>query len=141
MRNSHVLDESPQGSGTESFADFWHCDQHPVDATGAFVALHHIDDGNGPLHVVRRAESAKVSRRTFDREYETDATPRSNPSTETRPRHRWPSGASSAGGGRLSVGTTRVEHRFAPETPFDEEVEGGRARRHIAIRDRQEFVF
>lgn len=68
MRNYHVPEEMTQGSNAESFADFWHCDQHPVDAIKAFVALHDIDEENGPLHVVRREESARISKRPFDRE-------------------------------------------------------------------------
>ncbi|MFC7174341.1 hypothetical protein ACFQL0_15355 [Haloplanus litoreus] len=51
MRNYHVPDDIVQES--ESFANYWHCDQHPVDAIKIFITLHDTDERHGPLHVLR----------------------------------------------------------------------------------------
>jgi uncharacterized protein (DUF2267 family) len=69
MRNYHVPEEIIEESDSESFADYWHCDQHPVDAIKVFISLHDLDDSHGPLHVVRADESAEISKRPFERHH------------------------------------------------------------------------
>ncbi|GAB6862937.1 hypothetical protein ACFR97_17590 [Haloplanus litoreus] len=63
MRNYHVPDDIVQES--ESFANYWHCDQHPVDAIKIFITLHDTDERHGPLHVLRGDESKRISKQRF----------------------------------------------------------------------------
>ena len=67
MRNYHVPEEIVQES--MSFADYWHCDQHPVDAIKIFVSLHDIGEENGPLHIVRSGESRDIFKQSFKRDH------------------------------------------------------------------------
>lgn len=67
MRNYHVPSEIVQES--ESFANYWHCDQHPIDAIKIFITLHDTNERHGPLHVLPWDESERISKQRFLRDY------------------------------------------------------------------------
>lgn len=65
VRNYHVPPEVIEEA--ETFANYWHFDQHFTAAIKLFVLLSDVDEDDGPLHIAPKIDSKRLARKGFRR--------------------------------------------------------------------------